>query len=152
IYTNAGARVTVLGRTTDTAPAFVPEPIQGSSGTSGVYQTIYIGEGTPQGSTYLGLASPLPKAAGDLDFFNQTLDDTAVIFVNNILKDGAYSETAPASLSQDQIVYGIASVAAHEAGHNFGLFHLSTVDNSDNFLTHEEMIDGTLLGSFDSLP
>ncbi len=152
IYQNAGAPVTVLGRTTDTPPAYVPEPVTSTSQLAGVYQTVYVGEGAPQGSKWLGLASQPPAAAGVVDFYDQILDDTAVVFANNILTDGAYGGTAPAALSQSQVVNGIASVVAHEAGHNFGLFHLDPQENSANPLTHEVMIDGSLQGSFDTLP
>ena len=85
-----------------------------------------------------------------VDFYDQIPDDTAVVLVNNILTDGAYSDTPPSALSEDQVVNGIATIVAHESGHNFGLFHLSEADNNDNLLTHEVMINGTLPGSFNS--
>jgi hypothetical protein len=62
MYTNAGAPVLVLGRSTDTAPAFVPEYVplpngRPSSSFHGVYQTVYVGGGPGGGSTWLGLAA-----------------------------------------------------------------------------------------------
>jgi hypothetical protein len=171
IYKAAGAQVTVLGRVGDTPPAYVPEnivvgveppnlghtvvnPVDGFlKDVAGAYQTIYVGEGAlGPGNTWLGLASTPPTAAGVVDFYDQVPDDTAVVFVNNILDDGAYGGVPPASLSQAQVVNGIASVVAHESGHNFGLFHLAPRDGNNNVLTHEVMINGTLSGSFDTVP
>ena len=139
----------VLGKTTDVMPEYVPEPIQYTDAMAGVFQTVYIGEGAPTGSNWLGLASAPPANAGVVDYYNQIPDSTAVVFVNNILTDGAYDGTAPSALSQDQIVNGIAAIVAHEMGHNLGLFHLQSADG-DTILTHEEMVNGTLPGSFDS--
>jgi hypothetical protein len=170
IYTNAGVPVTVLGSTTDTPPAYVPEPILHSDGVStqfppfdsaGVYQTIEIGGAVAGGTKLLGLASPLTSNGltlddfmfpAALDFYNQIPDDPALVFLNNILNDPAYQGTPPSALSQAQIVNGIATIIAHESGHNFGLFHLQPTDGIGQPITNNVMIEGTSPGEFNSLP
>ena len=157
MYQATGARVTVLGRTTDQMPEYVPELIGGTNQLAGVFQTVYVGEGPPVsagGSGDLGLASQPPAAAGVLDFYYQVTDSTAVVFVNNILTDGAYPEgSTPATLSQAEIVNGIATIIAHEAGHNFGLFHLARADLTTGIpYTNLIMIEGTNTGEFEAPP
>jgi hypothetical protein len=158
MYANAGAPVLVLGRSTDTRPAFVPEYVPLPDGSPsqafhGVYQTVYVGGGPSGGSTWLGLASQPPAAAGALDFYNQIPDSTAVVFVNNILTDGAYPEgKTPATLTQGEIVNGIATIVAHESGHNFGLFHQAPADSGGDPYTGLIMIDGTNSGEFEAPP
>ena len=133
-YTAAGSNVRVLGAPGDTMPAFVPYTVTDSSGnvakasdgnplTRGVFQTVYVGWGPDNGGTDLGLASPLYAAAGGLDYYNQIPDDTAVVFSDRIFNP--VNTGAPIGmLAQDVRVRAVASVIAHEAGHNFGLFHL----------------------------
>ena len=95
---------------------------------TGRFQTIYIGEAAPPGIGWLGEASRHSPHTGAVDYDRQIPDDTAVVFVNNILNDAAYEGKAPSSLSEDQIVNGIASIVAQESGLNLGLFPLPSAD------------------------
>jgi hypothetical protein len=133
MFTASGARVNVVAQ----APVYIPEPEFDASGhlvmaggaavLSGTYKTIYVG-GAPVGSTDdLGMASRI-------DFFNQFLDDTAFVFVNNVFQ----------SASQSQIVEAISVTIAHEAGHTFGLYHL------DPAFIGDVMHGGTTAGEFNS--
>jgi hypothetical protein len=75
------------------------------------------------------------------------------VFVNNILTGGAYpAGKTPATLTQAEIVNGIATIVAHESGHNFGLFHQDRADIQGNPYTNLIMIDGTNSGEFESPP
>ncbi len=133
-FTAAGSNVRVLGAPGDQEPAYIPYTVTDSHGTPlrdangdeitrGVYQTVYVGGGPDNGGTDLGMASPPYQFAGSIDFFHQIPDATAVVFSDRIF-DPINTGAPIGSLSQAVRVEAVATVIAHEAGHNFGLFHL----------------------------
>jgi uncharacterized delta-60 repeat protein len=136
LYTDAGSNARVLGAPGDTPPPYIPYTVTDPAGnvlrdangdeiTRGVYQTVYVGGG-PADAAYLGLASPAyDSITGDLDFYNQIPDDTAVVFAN-LLFNPIYTGGPIDTLSSEVQVRTVASVIAHEAGHNFGLYHLDS--------------------------
>ncbi len=151
-YAAVDADVLVLGGFDAQPPAYVPyvltkaqnQPVLNAAGqpvTRGVYQTVYVGGGPDNGDTDLGMASPPYDYAGGIDFFNQIPDDTAVVFADRILSPVNTGEPF-ADLSDAVIVEAIATVVAHEAGHNFGLFHL------DPTMTQFIMSGGFTTGEF----
>jgi hypothetical protein len=170
MYDDAGARVTVLGHTTDTLPSYIQEPvitgepngIESGSDTGirhGVYQTVYIGDGPVDATNHpdsedLGYGSAPPAAAGGLDFYDQIPDSIALVYANNIFNPGyddVFGGTAPSQLPQDVVVNAIATIIAHESGHNFGLFHLDPIPAGTPD-TGDIMIKGTQPGEFQSPP
>ncbi|MDB5392366.1 MAG: Hemolysin-type calcium-binding region, partial [Planctomycetaceae bacterium] len=135
-FTAAHVNVRVLGKSTDSQPTFIylstadSMPKNGAVTTDhGALMTIQIG-GAPTSSDprLLGEASGpflLPSGQTSVDYYNQTIDDLAVVFADHILLEiGAGS-------SLGSIATAIASTIAHEAGHNFGLVHLNTNSNQD---------------------
>ena len=168
MYTNAGELVTVLGLPGQAPPNYVPEPVVDASGNvmtdasgnpidHGVFQTVYVGADplidarVNAGQLLNGLASPPPAAAGGLDFYYQVQDSTAVVYVNDILQNSSF-QAAPSVIPENQVVNGIATIIAHEMGHNFGLFHLATADVEGNLDTTDIMINGTNDGEFVTPP
>ena len=90
------------------------------------------------------MASP-PYAVchGGIDFYDQIPDDTAVVFADRIYSPE--NTGAPfGDLSYAVIVEAVATVIAHEAGHNFGLFHL------DPTMTQFIMSGGFTTGEFNN--
>ncbi len=152
LFSDAGVDVRVLGRTSDTPPVYVPNPVTDAEGdryyqngsvvARGAFQTIFVGGG-PDGND-LGLASPTYAGAGALDFFNEIYDDTAVVLVNNVFQPANFGGKSITQLSDDERVRAVAFTIAHEAGHNYGLFHL------DPSLTDLIMHGGTTAGEFDA--
>jgi hypothetical protein len=168
MYTDAGASVLVLGAPSDTPPPYVPYVVTNAAGqpvgpdgkpvqpgkqpvTFGAYQTILVG-GAPvdpkTGAVVIsnaGLASSAYSAAGELDFFNQILGDTAVVFADNIVRSPAFPpDTNLDTIPYNVLVHAFAATIAHESGHNFGLAHL------DDQLSAQVMHGGTNLDEFQS--
>ena len=156
-YSAVDADVVVLGGCDVQPPAYVPyvvtdannHPVLDSHGneeTRGVYQTVYVGGGPDEGTadlTDLGMASPTYPYVGGIDFFNQIPDDTAVVFADRILSPSSTGEPFE-DLTDSVIVEAVATVIAHEAGHNFGLFHL------DPDMTQFIMSGGFTTGEFNN--
>lgn len=128
-FTEISARVRVVGGPGSPALEYVPwstVTAQGTTVTAGVYQTVLIGGLSQTVATdggEFGLASPVLSGIGGLDFFNQLVDDSAVVFANRILANGGVFTNASAAGYQNQL-QALSSIIAHEIGHNFGLFHL----------------------------
>ena len=156
-YSAVDADVVVLGGWDVQPPAYVPyvvtdasnHPVLDSHGnveTRGVYQTVYVGGGPDEGTadlTDLGMASPTYPYVGGIDFYNQIPDDTAVVFADRILSPSSTGEPFE-DLTDSVIVEAVATVIAHEAGHNFGLFHL------DPDMTQFIMSGGFTTGEFNN--
>ena len=94
----------------------------GPSVVEGAYKTIYIG-GAPAQLANAPSGEVLGKAS-QIDYFNQEEDDTAVVFVDEIVNSSGF-DGQPIT-NQTYLVNGLADTIAHEAGHTFGLYHLDT--------------------------
>ena len=136
-FTKAGARIKV----TAVQPAEIPETARlpvGPSVVEGAYKTIYIG-GAPAQLAKAPSGEVLGKAS-QVDYFNQEEDDTAVVFVDEIVNSSGFG--GQPITNQTYLVNGLADTIAHEAGHTFGLFHL------DRSLSAQLMHGGTNAGEF----
>jgi hypothetical protein len=135
LYSDTGARVRIVStppvqvmRTaTDTAGAVLK--VNGIPIRNGTYQTVQVGVSQAPQKNH-GLSAPVYTRAGGLDFFNQVVDDTALVFANQILTSNLYAGPIE-TLSANDVAAGLAYVIAHESGHNFGLGHTSPLATDD---------------------
>ena len=144
-FQDADSRVRVVDVTGTSGPQYVPwsgsTTVPLRTTVRGAFQTILIGakQATSDDDRgEYGMASPLYEGQGGLDFFNQINDDIAVVFADRIFAiNGAFSN--PQAAPYDKLVQVIASIAAHEIGHNFGLYHLE----DDTSITANEIMRTT---------
>jgi hypothetical protein len=130
LFDATGARIRVVS----TAPEYVPRTATKQNGEiilsvngypvrNGAYQTVQVGQAASN-EGLLGLAAPVFTRAGGLDFYNQIVDDAAVVFANRIFSRAGGAFTLPFSQLTDAVrIQALAVTIAHEAGHNFGLVH-----------------------------
>ena len=153
-FSDIGTRVSVVGLPGEAPPSYIPEPVLDASGhavmaggsavLSGAYKTIFVGLVPAGGKETLGVASVPPAVThSSLDYYNQVMDSTALVFVNQIFTPAVFPGQPIASLKHDEQVRAIASTIAHETGHLFGLYHL------DEAFQGEIMHAKTALGEFD---
>ena len=95
--------------------------INGAPIRNGTYQTVQVGQSLTNNDV-LGLAAPIYTRAGELDFYNQVIDDTAVVFANPIFTGRGFDKPF-AELTDAERIQAVAYIIVHEAGHNFGLVH-----------------------------
>ena len=155
-FSDIGTRVSVFGLPGQAPPAYVPEPVLDASGQvvradgsavlSGVYKTIFVGFVPTGGKGFLGIASEPPAATRTyLDFYNQVMDSTAFVFVNQIFNPNFFAGTPIATLEHAEQVRAISATITHETGHLLGLYHL------DGTIKSEIMHAATVVGEFDKV-
>ena len=154
IFDATGARITVVSTPPDTVPRTATDEagnvqlVNGVPVRNGAFQTVQVGMNSAT-SGKLGLAAPVYNRAGELDFFNQVVDDLSVVFADKIFQSSGISKPF-SQLTDAERAQAVAYIIAHEAAHNFGLAHIrgDYVDDimhgatqSGEFEEHQEFND-----------
>jgi len=97
IFNKTGARIRVVSFPPDSVPRTATDNagnillVNGVPIRNGTFQTVQVGMNS-SAHGLLGLAAPVYNRAGEIDFFNQVVDDLSVVFVDQIFKSSNFTK------------------------------------------------------------